>query len=98
MNFEWDDNKAAGNLKKYAVSFEKASTVFSDPLAAIFADDEHSAPEELRKIIIGSSDRKRLLLISFTERAPSVIRIISSRTVTKHERRDYERNIWRFKS
>lgn len=58
MNFEWDDNKAAGNLRKHGVSFEEASTVFSDPLAAIFADDEHSAPEELREIIIGSSDRK----------------------------------------
>jgi uncharacterized DUF497 family protein len=95
MNFEWDDNKAASNLKKHKVSFDEASTVFKDPLAAIFADDEHSAPEELREIIIGISDRKRLLLTSFTEREATVIRIISSRPATKHEQSDYEKNIWR---
>lgn len=94
MKFAWDDNKAEANLKKHKVSFEEASTVFSDPLAAIFADDEHSTPGELREIIIGISDRKRLLLTSFTERA-AVIRIISSRPATKHEQSDYEKNIWR---
>jgi len=94
MKFAWDDNKAEANLKKHKVSFEEASTVFSDPLAAIFADDEHSSPGELREIIIGISDRKRLLLTSFTERA-TVIRIISSRPATKHEQSDYEKNIWR---
>lgn len=68
--------------------FEEASTVFGDRLAAILPDDAHSAGE-LREIIIGHSDRKRLLLVSFTERAGR-IRIISARCATKRERRDYE--------
>jgi hypothetical protein len=33
FTFEWDDAKAAENLKKHGVSFPEASTVFADPLA-----------------------------------------------------------------
>jgi len=28
--FEWDEEKAANNLEKHAISFEEASTVFRD--------------------------------------------------------------------
>ena len=63
--------------KKHGVDFEEASTVFSDPLAAIFEDEVHSQ-EERREIIIGHSDRNRLVLVSFTQRGEA-IRIISAR-------------------
>jgi len=46
-------------------------------MALIFDDEEHSTLEELREIIIGNSERKRLLLTSFTERAENIVRIIS---------------------
>ncbi len=92
LQFEWDKNKANINLRKHKISFEEARTVFSDPLALIFDDEEHSASEELREIIIGNSEKRRLLLTSYTERADDIVRIISSRPATKHERRDYEEN------
>ena len=41
--FEWDSRKAATNIRKHGVSFDEASTVFDDPLAAIFDDETHSA-------------------------------------------------------
>jgi uncharacterized DUF497 family protein len=88
LEFEWDGDKAASNEKKHQVSFEEAATVFADPLAAIFDDEVHSE-EEQREIIVGHSDKNRLLLVSFTERA-GAIRIISARQATKRERRDYE--------
>lgn len=88
LNFEWDPDKAASNLKKHAVAFEEAATVFDDQFAAIFEDELHS-DDELREIIIGSSANQRLLLVSFTEREDAV-RIISARRATKRERRDYE--------
>jgi len=50
--FEWDPNKAEANLAKHEVSFEEAITVFADPFARIFPDEEHSG-DELREIIIG---------------------------------------------
>jgi uncharacterized DUF497 family protein len=89
VTFEWDSNKAASNQRKHGVTFEEASTVFGDPLAVIFDDEEHSA-DEPREIIIGHSSRQRLLLVSFTERGADLIRIISARKANKRERRDYE--------
>jgi len=90
IEFEWDAQKAATNQKKHGITFEEAATVFGDALAAIFDDEAHSI-EEHREIIIGHSDRNRLLLVSFTERSEQ-IRIISARRTTKQERRDYEEN------
>jgi uncharacterized DUF497 family protein len=31
MDFEWDDEKAASNLKKHGIAFEDAELVFFDP-------------------------------------------------------------------
>lgn len=91
MEFEWDESKAAANLKKHGVSFEEAKTVFDNALAVIFNDEAHSVNEQ-REIIIGHSQRNRLLLVSFTER-PNAIRIISVRLATLQEREDYEQNV-----
>jgi hypothetical protein len=41
LNFEWDGNKAASNLKKHGVSFEEATTVFSDPVSSTISDPLH---------------------------------------------------------
>jgi uncharacterized DUF497 family protein len=89
LRFEWDEDKAASNVAKHGVTFDEASTVFGDPLAAIFDDEEHSQ-DELREIIIGHSVLQRLLLVSFTERGEEVVRIISARKASKSERKDYE--------
>jgi uncharacterized protein len=90
MEFEWDETKAATNLKKHGVTFEEAKTVFDNALALIFDDEAHSIDEE-REIIIGHSQSNRLLLVCFTER-PNAIRIISARLATRREREDYEQN------
>jgi uncharacterized DUF497 family protein len=89
--FEWDKRKAISNEKKHGVSFDEASTVFRDPLAFIF-DDEYHSEDEPREIIIGHSIGGRLVVVSFTEKAASVVRIISARPTTKKEREDYEEN------
>ena len=88
MNFEWDENKAAANRSKHGVSFEEAKTVFDDRLYVDFYDPDHS-DEEDRYIIIGSSRRGRLLIVSYTERGDA-IRLISAREVTRGEREVYE--------
>ncbi len=88
MEFEWDDEKAAANLAKHGISFDEAKTVFDDPLYVDFYDPDHSFDEH-RYIIIGESQPRRLLIISYTER-DNVIRLISSREVTRSERETYE--------
>jgi len=90
--FEWDRRKATANVGKHGVVFEEASTVFLDPLAFIFDDDDHS-DQEHRELIVGHSTNGRLMIISFTERAAGVIRIISARPATKKERENYEKNV-----
>lgn len=90
LEFEWDAAKADANAQKHGVTFEKALTVFRDPLARIFDDPDHSS-EEPREIIIGHSEQQHLLLVCFTERGGKV-RIINARYATKAERRDYEQN------
>jgi len=88
MKFEWDANKAASNLSKHEVSFEEAKTVFDAPLYVDFYGPDHSEDEE-RYLIVGESNRGRLLIVSYTERGNS-IRLISAREVTRTERESYE--------
>ena len=86
-----DPKKAKANLAKHGVSFEEAMTVFADPLARIFDDEEHSEGEQ-REIIIGHSIKQRLVLVNFTG-SEDKIRLFSARNTTRQERKDYEENI-----
>lgn len=88
MRFAWDEKKAARNFVKHGVSFEEATTVFGDPLSDTFDDPDHSA-EERRFIIIGMSERGRMLIVAHTDEEDAV-RIISAREVTRGERKFYE--------
>lgn len=87
MRFEWDEQKAAANLRKHGVSFEEAATVFRDPLVQIEADWEHG---EARMVAIGMSNRGRLLFTVMLELRGDVLRIISARKAERHERKRYE--------
>ena len=89
MEFEWDKNKAEANLLKHKVSFDEAKTVFNDPLYIDFYDPDHSDKEN-RYIIIGESQRSRLLIVSYTEREHKT-RLISAREATRREREYYEK-------
>jgi uncharacterized DUF497 family protein len=86
--FEWDARKAATNLAKHGVSFEEATTVFADPLAALMSDPDHSIEEE-RYLLLGLSSQRNLLVVAFAERPPRT-RLISVRQATRQERRQYE--------
>jgi uncharacterized protein len=86
-DYEWDDDKAALNLLKHGVRFEKAIEVFEDPLIATFADRSHSTDED-REISIGSTFWNEVLVVSHTTSGER-IRIISARHATKAERRQF---------
>jgi uncharacterized DUF497 family protein len=89
LRFQWDRRKARANFRKHRVSFDEAATVFADPLARVFFDEDHS-PQESREILVGTSLVGRLLVVSFTERGEDYIRIISARVATANERRRHE--------
>lgn len=88
MNFEWDPAKAATNARKHRVSFEEACTAFSDPRAITIPDPKHSATEE-RFVLLGASERDRLVVVVHVERGENV-RIISARRATRSENETYE--------
>jgi uncharacterized protein len=86
MRFTWNTRKAASNLKKHGVSFTEAATAFDDELAAYYPDTLY----EDRFIVIGYSRRHRLLYVVHAEVQRDVIRIISARKATSHEKARYE--------
>jgi uncharacterized protein len=90
QRFEWDEAKAAANLRKHKVSFEEAATVFGDALAYTFDDPDHSFGE-VRLLTFGVSHSGRLLAVIHAERGRA-IRIISARRATRHERGTYEQS------
>ena len=91
MDFEWDLKKADRNIEKHGVSFLEASTVYRDPLELTISDPDDSSGE-YRFLSIGQSNLGNLLIVSYTERKPNLIRIISARKATRRERRYYEEN------
>ncbi len=86
MDFEWDERTAASNLKKHGVSFQEAVTAVMDPLAISRRD----ALDDERAVIVGMSNKSRLLVTVVLEVTESTIRIISARRATTHERKRYE--------
>jgi len=88
VEFEWDPKKAALNLRKHGISFDEAATVFGDLLGTTVPDPDHSLAED-RYITIGTSNRRRLVMVAHTERRQR-IRIISARGLTRSEREAYE--------
>jgi len=90
IKFEWDPPKAAANLRKHQVSFDKAKSVFYDEFAVQFFDEEHSSDEE-RFLMLGMSSGAKLLIVCHCEREHGeVIRIISARKATKRESAFYQ--------
>ena len=88
MEFEWDPEKAAANLKSHGVEFSEAMTVFGDPLELTIPDPDRSEGE-LRFLSMGLSTAGRLLVVAYTERERRT-RIINAREATRKERKQYE--------
>ena len=91
LEFEWDQEKARANLAEHQVAFEEAITVFADPLARIFDDEENSTVER-RELNIGRSIERRMIVVCFTTRGTR-IRLFTARKTIRIERKDYEENV-----
>ena len=90
MEYEWDENKAAANLRKHGVDFADAVAVLEDELALTVPDP--SSAEEQRFVTMGSDPFSRVLVVIYTWRG-DCIRLISARKATRRERRQYEEGI-----
>ena len=91
LRFEWDIAKNETNKSKHRVGFETARLIFDDPLHISFVD--RVVDGELRWDAIGSVEGVVVLLVAHTHReegSDEVVRIISARLATRHERKLYE--------
>jgi hypothetical protein len=88
VKFDWDNQKAANNIKKHKISFQEAASVLNDPLALTFDDPDHSIGE-YRLLTFGTTRTGKLIIVSHTE-INGLMRIISARLMEKHERKIYE--------
>jgi len=87
MRFEWNKTKAAANVRKHGIRFVDSITALEDDAALTVEDD--SAEGERRFITIGMDDVLRILVVVWTERTENLMRIISARKATAHERKMY---------
>lgn len=85
MDFEWDDAKAAINVRKHGLRFEAALGVFTDPWALDIEDDTNLGEQRFNRIGMTAG---RMLVVTYTIRGNS-FRIISVRYATRKESRRY---------
>ena len=85
LEFEWDEEKYAVNLRKHGIKFEEAAAVFFDDLSQ-FGDA--SVIEEARQFIVGFSFDFNFLYTVFVERGER-FRIISARLANTDEEKYY---------
>jgi uncharacterized DUF497 family protein len=93
MHFIWDENKNKLNLENHHISFETAKLVFDDPYALTIQDRYEDGEERWQTI--GLLNGVVAILVAHTcldENGNEIIRIISARKATSHERKCYEKN------
>lgn len=92
MRYEWDKGKERANQAKHGVSFSTAARVFEDP-RNLSIQDRHEGGEE-RWQTLGLVGGAVVLLVAHTycdgDQGEEIIRIISARKATRHERKRYE--------
>jgi uncharacterized DUF497 family protein len=91
LQFCWDARKARSNLRKHGVSFEAATCVFDDPMQ--LETEDLFSQGEYRSIVIGRVDGE-LLTVVHASPEDGLIRIISARLSTAHERKAYEQSFF----
>ncbi|MBR3425734.1 MAG: BrnT family toxin [Neisseriaceae bacterium] len=84
--YQYDPNKANANLKKHGISFDEAYTALLDEQALVMPDPD--ALDEERFVLLGLSEKGRLLTVIYTMRG-NTPRLISARKSTDREKKHY---------
>ena len=86
MKFEWDPEKAAGNVRKHGVTFEEVEE-------ACLAGSRHARRiREGRYLALGITSQGRYLASFLARDEAFIFRLISARDMTSAERRLYEQH------
>lgn len=93
LRFEWDPAKGRANAAKHGVTFDEAASAFRDPAGQLIPDIQHSSMQEDRWVLLGHSERLRLLVVVHVQIESMVVRLISARRATRSETARYFRQI-----
>ena len=83
VRYEWDNGKAAENLRKHGVDFADAIAALEDANRLEETDTRFEYGEE-RVQVVGMA-RREVLFVIVTLRDEDACRIISARKATRHE-------------
>ncbi len=88
--FQWNIKKAARNLRRHGVSFERARMAFDDPYCTTIPDNRKDYPEARFNLIGRAGDREEdhILMVSYTIRGYKM-RIFSARKAEPQEKSKY---------
>jgi hypothetical protein len=87
VQYEWEDRKAASNLRDHGIDFMDAIAALEDPNRLEDIDMRFPYGEE-RVQVIGMA-QGRTLFVAITMRSEEVCHIISARRATRHEQDRY---------
>jgi hypothetical protein len=88
ITFIWNVEKARINPVNHGgITFQQAAEAFFDPFLILV---DASRNDEARDAVIGLDTRYNLLYVVHIEQEGDCIRIISARTATRQERKEYE--------
>jgi len=90
VEIEYDPAKAHVNLQKHGISFAVAATALLDERALAMEDPYIRG--ESRWLLVGLSDKARLLTVIYTLRHRR-IRLISARKASKRETKHYAKGV-----
>lgn len=91
--FEWDEGNSEKNWIRHRISKNECEEVFFNRPIFTTEDTKHSENER-RFYVLGQTDAKQRLFISFTIRK-NKIRVISARDMSKKERQVFNEKIKR---
>jgi uncharacterized protein len=87
MQFEFDADKQAINLRKHGIDLRDAACVFLDTRRLDAADERQDHGEE-RRVVVGTVE-DRVWVVVYTRRADA-IRLISARKANEREQKRYQ--------
>jgi hypothetical protein len=90
VQFEWDENKRAENIRKHELDLADAWLIFDAPMVVDIDDRENYG--ETRFIGFGFL-KNFVVVIVFSEPDEETIRVISLRKALKYEREQFEQYI-----
>lgn len=89
ISFEWDRWNIEKIFDKHRLDIKEIEEIFKNKPIYFFEDEKHSQTE-LRHGVFGQTNDGRVLSVVFTIREDK-IRVISARSISKKERRAYEK-------